>query len=88
MGKDLPQSGRAALQARISQLRRALGTGAARLVTMSAGYALEVEPDELDLRRFERLVAESGRAEPERAVRDAPRGAGVVARQAAGRRLL
>jgi predicted ATPase/DNA-binding SARP family transcriptional activator len=66
-GEDLPQSGRAALQVRVSQLRRALGRGAARLVTMSAGYVLEVEPEELDLTRFERLVAESGRAEPARA---------------------
>jgi DNA-binding SARP family transcriptional activator len=66
-GGDLPQSGRAALQVRVSQLRRALGRGAARLVTMSAGYVLEVEPEELDLTRFGRLVAESGRAEPARA---------------------
>ena len=66
-GEDLPQSGRAALQVRISQLRRGLARGAARLVTMSAGYVLEVEPEELDLTRFERLVAESGRAEPARA---------------------
>ncbi|MGZ6692968.1 MAG: BTAD domain-containing putative transcriptional regulator [Solirubrobacteraceae bacterium] len=66
-GERLPQSGRAALQVRISQLRKALGRGGERLVTRPPGYVLEIDPEELDLTRFERLVAGSERVEPTRA---------------------
>ena len=44
-----------ALQAQIGQLRRTLGAGA--IVTTEAGYALAVGPDEVDVVRFEQLVA-------------------------------
>jgi DNA-binding SARP family transcriptional activator len=44
-----------ALQAQIAQLRRSLG--AAAIVTSEAGYALEIGPDDVDLVRFEQLVA-------------------------------
>ncbi|HEX3833067.1 MAG TPA: BTAD domain-containing putative transcriptional regulator [Solirubrobacteraceae bacterium] len=44
-----------ALQAQIGQLRRSLGTAA--IVTTEAGYALEVGPDDVDVVRFEKLVA-------------------------------
>src|ERR1700752_4505261 len=43
-----------ALQAQIGQLRRTLG--AAALVTSEAGYALDLQPDEIDVVRFEKLV--------------------------------
>jgi DNA-binding SARP family transcriptional activator/streptogramin lyase len=49
-----------ALQAGIWRLRRLLG--AEVISTRPAGYALVVEPDQIDLSRFERL-AEAGRAE-------------------------
>ena len=52
-----------ALQAQISQLRRTLG--AAAIVTTEAGYALAVGPDEVDVVRFEQLVA-TGRRLAER----------------------
>ena len=59
------------MQAVVSRLRRALGGEAARLVSGTSGYRLLVEPDELDLERFERLCAEGRRAlaagRPERA---------------------
>ena len=42
-----------ALQAQIGQLRRSLG--AAAIVTTEAGYALAVDPDDVDASRFEQL---------------------------------
>ncbi|MGH8940729.1 MAG: AfsR/SARP family transcriptional regulator, partial [Actinomycetes bacterium] len=67
-GDRPPASGPAALQMRISQLRRAL-SGLARpprdhanlLATEPAGYVLRVGPEDVDANRFERLLAE-GRA--------------------------
>ena len=44
-----------ALQAQIGQLRRTLGPAA--IVTTDAGYALDVGPDDVDVVRFEHLVA-------------------------------
>src|SRR5271155_3428258 len=48
-----------ALQAQIGQLRRTLGTAA--ILTTEAGYALTAGPDEVDVVRFERLVAKGQR---------------------------
>ena len=48
-----------ALQAQIGQLRRALG--AAAIVTTGAGYALAAGPDQVDVARFEELVARGRR---------------------------
>jgi YVTN family beta-propeller protein len=72
------QSGEAAarvLTVQVSRLRKALGCieGAEpRLVARAPGYVLRVEPGELDLHAFERLVAEGRRAfeggDPRRAV--------------------
>ena len=50
---------RNALQAQIGQLRRVFGPGA--IVTTEAGYALDVGSDEVDVVRFEQLVAEGRR---------------------------
>jgi YVTN family beta-propeller protein len=44
------------LQNAVSQLRKALGDG--RLETRPPGYVFHLEPDELDLERFERLASE------------------------------
>jgi predicted ATPase/DNA-binding SARP family transcriptional activator len=44
-----------ALQAQIGQLRRSLG--ASSIITSDAGYALAIAPEEIDVVRFERLVA-------------------------------
>ena len=88
-----PGSAATALQVYVSQLRKVLDPGATRggqelLVTRAPGYALQVEPDQLDLRRFERLLGE-GR---ERSLAGRPRrpgrrcrGAGALARRAARR---
>jgi LuxR family maltose regulon positive regulatory protein len=48
-----------ALQAQIGQLRRTLGAGF--IVTSDAGYALDVRPGQVDVVRFEQLVAEGQR---------------------------
>lgn len=52
-----------ALQFHVSQLRKLLGDGAA-IVTQKRGYLLEVDPEQVDLLRFERLLAEADGAGP------------------------
>jgi YVTN family beta-propeller protein len=61
-GGSPPESGRTALQVHVSQLRKLLDPDATRgdrelLVTRAPGYVLRVEPDSIDLTRFEALVA-------------------------------
>ena len=58
------------LQNAVSQLRRALGDG--RLETRAPGYVFHLEPDELDLERFERLAREGRNAEALELWRGAP----------------
>jgi DNA-binding SARP family transcriptional activator len=62
-GGDSLESAAAALRVNVSRLRKALPQDV--LTTRSPGYVLRVEPDELDLHRFERLVDE-GRSLRER----------------------
>jgi DNA-binding SARP family transcriptional activator/tetratricopeptide (TPR) repeat protein len=65
-----PASATTTLQAYVSNVRRALepdrapGTPATVLVTRPPGYALDVERDLVDARRFERLVAEAAALAP------------------------
>jgi DNA-binding SARP family transcriptional activator len=63
-GERSPESGRAALQVRVSQLRKMLRAAGAQLLTRSPGYVLRVDHEQLDLSRFERLVRESESSEP------------------------
>src|SRR5918911_1249566 len=56
-GDQLPESGRAALQVRVSQLRKALGDAGRRISARAPGYLLRVGHDEFDLYGFERLVS-------------------------------
>jgi predicted ATPase/DNA-binding SARP family transcriptional activator len=60
-GEQPPATAANALQVQVHALRRRLG--ADRIVTEGSGYRLRLEPGELDLARFEQLVAR-GRAEP------------------------
>jgi DNA-binding SARP family transcriptional activator len=53
------------IQVYVSRLRKALADD--RLATHAPGYVLYVDPTELDLARFEQLVAEARRAPPESA---------------------
>jgi DNA-binding SARP family transcriptional activator/tetratricopeptide (TPR) repeat protein len=62
-GERPPATARGLLQGCVAQLRRALPAGAVDrpLVTRPPGYLLRVEPGELDLDRFEELVAAAGK---------------------------
>jgi DNA-binding SARP family transcriptional activator len=55
-GERVPGTATKALQVYVSHLRKAIGRD--RILTRSPGYELRVEPDELDLHRFEQLVAD------------------------------
>jgi DNA-binding SARP family transcriptional activator len=61
-GERPPDGAAKTVQAVVSRLRRALGGEAARLIRGAAGYRMRVEPDELDLGRFERLCEDGRRA--------------------------
>jgi DNA-binding SARP family transcriptional activator len=61
-GDSPPASGAVALRVRVSQLRKALRDDGGLLAPRAHGYVLRIEPGGLDLRRFERLVAEGERA--------------------------
>src|ERR1700689_2344432 len=67
-----------ALQAQIGQLRRTLGPAA--ILTTEAGYTLAAGPDEVDVVRFERLVAEGQRLGADGGVVPGYAGLGVVRR--------
>jgi DNA-binding SARP family transcriptional activator len=58
-GEDPAPSAANILQGAVSQLRKALGKDA--IETRGSGYAVRVEPDQLDVHRFERL-ADAGSA--------------------------
>jgi DNA-binding SARP family transcriptional activator/tetratricopeptide (TPR) repeat protein len=53
--QDPPRGARATLQTYVQRLRRVIGE-ADRIVTMTGGYRIRVEPGELDLDRFRELV--------------------------------
>jgi YVTN family beta-propeller protein len=61
-GGEPPDTARTALQVHVSQLRKLLGSD--RIETRSPGYALRLESGELDLERFEALVAQARGLEP------------------------
>jgi predicted ATPase/DNA-binding SARP family transcriptional activator len=63
---DPPASAQSAIQVHVHALRKALG--ADRIVTHAGGYALRVEAEELDVERFDRLVATGTRASLESAL--------------------
>ena len=58
-GEGAPATAANTLQVYVSQLRKLVGD---RLVRDGAGYSLQVEPDELDADRFERLVGDAAAA--------------------------
>jgi DNA-binding SARP family transcriptional activator/class 3 adenylate cyclase len=61
-GDDPPKTAATSLQNFVAQLRKALGADV--LVRQAPGYLLRVEPDELDVNRFARLVSEASSAAP------------------------
>jgi DNA-binding SARP family transcriptional activator len=66
-GDDPPETAVASVQVYVSRLRKLLPAGA--LLTRAPGYLLAVEPDAVDLKRFERLTAAARDAEPASASR-------------------
>ena len=82
-GGEPPDTARTALQVHVSQLRKLLGSD--RIETRSPGYALHVEPGELDLERFQDLVAQARRLEPATAAGSLRQALNHVARPAARR---
>src|SRR5207253_6661459 len=64
-GERQPASGAKALHVSISQLRKLIGDD--RVVTQAPGYALRLDPEELDLARFLRLRERAETAEPHEA---------------------
>ena len=58
-GEDVPETAAKMVQIYVSRLRKVLGAEALR--TRPPGYALELEPGELDLHRFERLLGDGAR---------------------------
>jgi branched-chain amino acid transport system substrate-binding protein len=62
-GDAPPDDAAMALQAHVSRLRKALPEGPDLLATQSPGYILRIAPGQLDLGRFEELVAEGRRAQ-------------------------
>jgi DNA-binding SARP family transcriptional activator/DNA-binding beta-propeller fold protein YncE len=60
-----PDSGKTALQVYVSQLRKALGRDL--ILTQPPGYLIRVSDGELDLHRFEQLVAAARAEEPAQA---------------------
>jgi DNA-binding SARP family transcriptional activator/tetratricopeptide (TPR) repeat protein len=58
-GEQPPATASKMVQIFVSQLRKALGAGgeADRILTRGGGYELRIDPDDVDARRFERLLA-------------------------------
>jgi DNA-binding SARP family transcriptional activator len=61
-GENAPPTARASLHNHVHALRKVIGSE--MLERQPAGYVVHVAPEQLDLGRFERLVAEARRAEP------------------------
>jgi DNA-binding SARP family transcriptional activator len=66
-GAEPPKAALNTIQHFVSQLRKSLGEG--MIVTRPPGYLVRVDGEALDLRRFERLVAEAQNSEPGDAAR-------------------
>jgi DNA-binding SARP family transcriptional activator len=65
-----PPSAPASIHVYVSHLRRALGADAGQhlIVTRRPGYALQVDPEQIDAARFEALLADARRARDEGAI--------------------
>ena len=67
-GAQPPRAASNALQYHVSQLRKSFAPDGL-IETREPGYLIRVEPDQLDLLRFERLLADAQNAPPEDATR-------------------
>jgi DNA-binding SARP family transcriptional activator len=66
-GEQPPRTATTSLQNLVHQLRKLLGPEV--VLTKPPGYTLRIAPDDLDLTRFERLLAEARRSTPDEGVR-------------------
>src|SRR3954462_6791498 len=66
-GDEPPETAVTSVQVYVSRLRKLLPPG--MLQTRPSGYAVQVEPEQIDVSRCERLSAEARQADPERASR-------------------
>src|SRR5262245_39248169 len=66
-GDDPPETAVTTVQVYVSRFRKLLPDASLR--TRAPGWVLEVDPETIDVRRFERLVAEARRAAPDEASR-------------------
>jgi DNA-binding SARP family transcriptional activator len=64
-GEEPPETAVTSVQVYVSRLRKLLPPGT--LVTRGRGYVLEVEPEAIDLTRFEELRTDANEADPEHA---------------------
>jgi DNA-binding SARP family transcriptional activator len=58
-GEHPPATAAKTVQVHVSRLRKALPRGGDLIATRERGYRLELDPDRLDARRFERLLAQA-----------------------------
>ena len=65
----LPADPRGALRTQVSRLRRALGPAGGDLATVEGGYRLTVQRSQLDVTRFEDMLAEADEASGQQALR-------------------
>jgi predicted ATPase/DNA-binding SARP family transcriptional activator len=65
----LPADPRGALRTQVSRLRRALGPAGGDLATVEGGYRLTVRRSQLDVTRFEDMLAEADEASGKQALR-------------------
>ena len=65
-GEDPPAEARNVLYSHLSRIRGLLAGSTVRLVRRTAGYVLDLDPDQVDLHRFARLVDQSRTADPRR----------------------
>jgi len=72
-GERAPRTAPHSIQMYVSELRKTLATVAAapKIITRSPGYRLEVEPDDVDALRFERLLRDGSSALRTGAIADA-----------------
>ena len=64
-GTEPPATVSTVLHVYVSRLRKLLGRNGSALITRRPGYVLEVQPDQIDLHRFEQLLATGRRARME-----------------------
>ncbi|WP_192809625.1 AfsR/SARP family transcriptional regulator [Actinomadura rudentiformis] len=60
-GEDLPVNVRRSVQTLVTRLRRALGSQVVR--SLPEGYRLDIDPDRVDVLRFQRMLNEAARAQ-------------------------